>query len=132
MYTTKQRGFTLIEMMITVAIIGILAAIAIPNYSRYLERGHFTVAKAYLTSMRQQMEAQYLKTGKRDTLPGNAPNHEEYILHFNDVTLSNDKKTLTAVYKKKTGVEITMNVRTGKFTCEPTDNASCKSIFGTK
>lgn len=52
----RQRGFTLIEVMITVAIVAILAAIALPSYRDYVLRGQVVDATNGLAGMRADME----------------------------------------------------------------------------
>lgn len=55
----KDKGFTLIELMIVVAIIGILAAIAIPNFMNYQCKAKQSEAKSNLGNIRTAEEAYY-------------------------------------------------------------------------
>ena len=65
----RPNGFTLIELMVTVAIIAILAAIAIPNYSDYVRRGKLQEATSNVLAMRTKME-QYFQDNRSYTTPG--------------------------------------------------------------
>ncbi len=55
----KHHGFTLIELMITVAIIGILAAIAVPSYTDYVKQAYTVDATNALAGMRAKLEQHY-------------------------------------------------------------------------
>ena len=56
-FRKSQKGFTLIELLIVVAIIGILAAIAIPQFASYRQKAYNSAAQSDLKNIKTGMEA---------------------------------------------------------------------------
>jgi type IV pilus assembly protein PilE len=65
-----KQGFTLIELMITVAVVAILAAIAVPNYTDYITRSKFSEAHGQLGDLRVKMEQYYMDNRRYSTTTG--------------------------------------------------------------
>jgi type IV pilus assembly protein PilA len=82
-----EKGFTLIELMIVIAIIGILAAIAIPQFSAYRVRSYNSAAQADLRNLATAEEAYYVDFSKYTNTPANLEGSDYGFQQSGDVTV---------------------------------------------
>ncbi|OYY50682.1 MAG: pilus assembly protein PilE [Methylophilaceae bacterium 17-43-7] len=119
-FGAKQKGFTLIELMVTFAIIAILATIGIPAYSDYVKQGKVAEATSTLADLRIRTEQYFQDTRTYVNAPCQpAPGTTE---HFDYVCVA-DATTYTITATGKTnhdldGFEFTIdqnNIKTSKY-----------------
>lgn len=91
---SRQSGFTLIEVMITVAIIAVLAAIALPAYNDYVTRSRFPEAQAALASGRIQAEQYYQDNRTYVGMPCPAST-ANWVFDCNDASAPQSANTFT-------------------------------------
>ncbi|HFC3340103.1 TPA: type IV pilin protein [Neisseria gonorrhoeae] len=121
-----QKGFTLLELMIAVAILGILTLIAYPSYKTYIRRARLSEVKSTLLVNAQNLERYYRQKGTFQTYDKNKLKQNEYF----KITLSEvspDHFTLQAVPNTATneGETCVVTLNDGGIIAASGTNQSC-------
>ncbi|CDZ94490.1 pilin [Pseudomonas saudiphocaensis] len=125
MKAQMQKGFTLIELMIVVAIIGILAAIALPAYQDYTKRAKMSEAIAFIAAAKTGVTEAYADlntlTGINTAKAGlSATTTSQYV-----ASLAVNDGVITATVK---GIDTSCNSASPALTLTPTINATTGSL----
>lgn len=85
-----NRGFSLIELMIVVAVVGILAAIAYPSYTQYVLRAHRADAEQHLMSLAQLNQQRFLDARAYEDTAANLLATPTSVSSYYDIAITVD------------------------------------------
>lgn len=126
----KRNGFTLIELMITVAVIGILSAIALPSYTSYITRSKITDAVASLADYRVKMEQYYQDNRNYGTASAACPVVVTSSQYFTYTCVVGSATPTVAYTATATSIAGALGSTTGDYTYAITEvNAKSTSNF---
>lgn len=134
----KQQGFTLIELMIAVAIVGILAAVAIPQYQNYIARSQASEAVSLLSGLKTPVVEHYSING---AFPGvgstsNADKLENLVLSGEYVASINGDGGATGAYvatfENTTGINARLKGQAVTMTFNADGSIECSTTTAAK
>ena len=113
----NESGFTLIELLVVVAIIGILAAIAIPQFAAYRKRGYEATLKSDLRNAATAQEAYFAQTSTYLTgamSSGTPPGYNQSSTITMNAAIGAQTFLLTATHANCAGITWTYSSTTGQ------------------